>query len=461
MASSKKVVKLKKRRQINIGTVVFIFIIIYISASIIYASSKEKISIYEVQEANLAKDLSVTGVITRKEQLYYTNSSGYVNYYLQNGRRMKKNAMVYSIDANRSIYGLLGTSVEIEWTADNMAEIKRMIAAFNSSYTGSSFKSVYDLKESVLSKAGEMSDQNFLANMQDIAADTNLTDTFQFISSDCSGLICYTSDSLDGLTPEMVNASTFNMEDYLVSSLRTRELVNEGSPVYKVITSDEWQIVCPITMEQYIALQERTRLNFTITKDELSLTAPIEFSLRGSEYYMTIFLSRYLANYLDDRFLTLDINLSENKGLKIPLSAVLSKDFYLVPLDYLTQDGDSTDTGLNVVSYNAQTGEADYTFAKAEVYYQDDDYAYIDKTLFTPGTTIYCAATGESMQLNMTNSLEGVYCVNRGYAVFRRIERIEENDSYITVKKGTSGGLSAYDHIALNAGTVQENSLIY
>lgn len=461
MSSSGNVVKLKKRKQINIGTVIFIFIVLYISASVIYASNKEKISIYEVQEANLARNLTVTGVITREEQIYYSEAAGYINYYLQDGRRMKKEATVYSIDANRSVYDLLGTAGEIELTEDDMSEIKRMIAAFSSTYTGEDFSSVYNLKESVMLKAVELSDWNLLESMQDIAANTGITSSFQFVKSDCSGLISYTSDSLDGLTPNMVNAATFQTENFTSSSLRTHELLSAGAPVYKVITSDQWQIVCPVTMEQYIGLQERTKLNFTITKDDFTFSAPVEFSLRGSEYYMTISLSRYAANYLKDRFLTLEINLTEDKGLKIPVSSILTKEFYLVPEEYFIQGGDSVDLGLNVVTYNTQTGEPEYEFVKTEIYYQDDTYAYIDKSLFSAGTMIYCATTGEVLQIGMTGSLEGVYCVNRGYALFRRIERIEENDSYVIIKRGTSGGLSAYDHIALNADNVVESSVIY
>ncbi len=208
-------------------------------------------------------------------------------------------------------------------------------------------------------------------------------------------------------------------------------------------------------------LKERTSLRFTVKKDDFSFRAPVEFTLRGSDYYMVVNMAYYGTNYLDDRFLELEIMLSQDKGLKIPKTAITTKDFYVIPLQYFTVGGDSNDTGLYVVSYSAQTGQPEYRFMAAEIYYQDSENAYVDKDAFLAQTTIYCPDTQETMTLAQISTLEGVYQVNRGYAVFRRVERVEENGDYVVVAKGTSKGISVYDHIALNAGNVIDSSIIY
>lgn len=51
--------------------------------------------------------------------------------------------------------------------------------------------------------------------------------------------------------------------------------------------------------------------------------------------------------------------------------------------------------------------------------------------------------------------------MNKGYTVFRRIEKEYENNEYCIVKKDTPYGLSVYDHIVLNADYVKEQSIIY
>ena len=202
-------------------------------------------------------------------------------------------------------------------------------------------------------------------------------------------------------------------------------------------------------------------MKFTIEKNDFTFTAPVEFVQKASQYYVIITMTKYGPNYLKDRFLTLDIILSEENGLKIPKSSVVNKEFYLVPLECLTEGGDSNESGLTLVNYNAQTGQPEYIFHQTEIYYQDEEFAYISKNLFDSGTMIYDSSTGEIVPLARTGVLTGAYNINRGYAVFRRIEIVEEDEDYVIIRKGTSSGLSVYDHIALNAETVTEDSIIY
>ena len=65
------------------------------------------------------------------------------------------------------------------------------------------------------------------------------------------------------------------------------------------------------------------------------------------------------------------------------------------------------------------------------------------------------------MLYTFVNKLEGAYNINKGYAVFKRIERIKTENGYSIVKKNSASGLSAYDHIALNAEHVVEDAVIY
>ena len=57
--------------------------------------------------------------------------------------------------------------------------------------------------------------------------------------------------------------------------------------------------------------------------------------------------------------------------------------------------------------------------------------------------------------------LEGVYCINQGHAVFRRIEILDQNEEYAIVSKNTAYGLARYDHIVRNADKVDEEEILY
>ena len=60
---------------------------------------------------------------------------------------------------------------------------------------------------------------------------------------------------------------------------------------------------------------------------------------------------------------------------------------------------------------------------------------------------------------NDTDSLIGVYNINKGYAVFKQINIIYENEEYAIIETKTSYGISLYDHIALDASKIKENEL--
>ena len=66
----------------------------------------------------------------------------------------------------------------------------------------------------------------------------------------------------------------------------------------------------------------------------------------------------------------------------------------------------------------------------------------------------------EQYTLSKTAKLKGVYNINRGYAVFRQIDIIDQNEEYSVLQTGTSYGLSLYDHIALNGNEISEGELI-
>ena len=58
------------------------------------------------------------------------------------------------------------------------------------------------------------------------------------------------------------------------------------------------------------------------------------------------------------------------------------------------------------------------------------------------------------------DELIGVYNINKGYAVFKQINIMSQNEDYAIVETKTSYGLSLYDHIALNGSKVKENQLM-
>ena len=58
--------------------------------------------------------------------------------------------------------------------------------------------------------------------------------------------------------------------------------------------------------------------------------------------YGKVDFDKFMVQFASDRFIDFEIVSDEAAGLKIPVSSVTSKEFFTVPVDYLTQGGDAT-----------------------------------------------------------------------------------------------------------------------
>ena len=86
---------------------------------------------------------------------------------------------------------------------------------------------------------------------------------------------------------------------------------------------------------------------------------------------------------------------------------------------------------------------------------------YVDKKSFKEGDVIISEKNKSRYVVSDVDVLEGVYCINQGYAVFRRIEILDQNEEYAIVAKSTAYGLARYDHIVRNADKVDEEEILY
>ena len=82
----------------NLGTLIFLIIVIYLMAYILSYLGKSKLAIYEVSASDIVDSIDGTGVILRKETLVHTEQSGYINYYVQEGSMVRQNGTVYTVD---------------------------------------------------------------------------------------------------------------------------------------------------------------------------------------------------------------------------------------------------------------------------------------------------------------------------------------------------------------------------
>ncbi|MBE5967987.1 MAG: hypothetical protein E7255_13665 [Lachnospiraceae bacterium] len=461
MSRNQKVVKFRKRKSLNIGIAVFLVIFIYIIINIYIYLTKNHISIYEVHEGTTAQDNRITGLILRKEKVITSDGAGYISYFQKEGARVSKNSSVYAVDESRQIVDvILSGDVPITLSKKNNAEIKYEIMSFQKNYSKSDFSAVYNFKEEADNLVLDLLNTTMLDHGHTIQEDTGLDYSYQMYKSKASGVISYYVDNYETVTENTISSDLFQRDNYDRTSLRTTTMLPPNSPVYKIITSDQWSLLLPLKKEQYAGLQEKETIKFTIRKDDVDAKAKISLLQKGSEFYAKLTMDKYMTNYLNDRFLEVDLKINGVEGLKIPKTSIVEKNFYMVPLEYFTEGGDSGKSGLIVEQYS-KNGEVSYQFVPVDIYYEDEIYGYVDTEMFEVGTGIVSDGNMDRFTLTQMNKLTGVYCVNTGYSVFKRIEVLYEDKEYCIIEKNTLSGLSAYDHIALDGSTAVDQAIIY
>ncbi|NLL73547.1 MAG: hypothetical protein GX237_08465 [Clostridiales bacterium] len=463
MSRDKRVVKFKKRKTLNIGIIIFLILFLYIAINIYIYFTKEHISIHEVQEGYNVVDNRVTGLILREEKIFYNDKAGYVYYFQKEGERVAKNSSIYSVNDSTQIMDII-TSGEEHFTLseDTTKQFQYEIMKFHNNYSDYDFSYVYNFKLDVESAMVNILNQNMLDKGLQIQEETGFAYTYDVFKSEASGLISYYMDDFENVTKNNIIMDMFNVDNYKKTDLRSSELIAVNNPVYKLVTSENWSIILPITNDQYEKLLGKDKIDFTILADNFTTSAPINIFQNplDSLYYAELTMDKLVSNYLDYRLIDIELHIEAVEGLKVPLSAITTKDFYMVPLNYFTTGGNTDEKGLVKEEYDKDTGEVNLIFVSADIYNQDEIYGYVDTRQF-PHNTWIRSVDGDRYQLSVTDKLTGVYNVNKGYAVFNRIEIIYQNESYCIVKKDTDYGLSLYDHIALDYTTVIEQSIIY
>jgi len=216
-------------------------------------------------------------------------------------------------------------------------------------------------------------------------------------------------------------------------------------------------------------LKDRSTIRVKFLKDDMTQNGDFSIITIDGDKYGQIDFNKGLIRYASDRFLDIELVTNTVVGLKIPLTSIVTKDFYVIPSRMST-------TQDNQTGFTLYEGKNKTTFKNVSIYASIDDSSvsklavdqaeqpqiyYVDKSSFKEGDALINTDTGEKYVIGETDTLEGVYCINKGYAVFRRIEILDENEEYAIVSKNTTYGLSRYDHIVRNADQVKEEDILY
>ena len=462
MSHKKKnnIVRYKKPFHINIGVIIFVVIFVYFAVCLISYATKQHVSVYEVQKGQIAQKNIYTGLILRTEEIVTADSSGTVNYYITEGDKVGKNDLVCSIDEEGDISdqiseaGLDGTQL----SESSLEELEDTIKTYVNNFSEMSFYDVTSFKTDIDAQVQESLYRSALESLSEETDAAVGNNTFEFLYSETDGIAAMYTDGFESVTPDTFEDSMFDTSAYTKSNLNSTQSVASGDAVYKLCTDENWYIMVPVDEETAQEYEEEEYANVTFRKDNTEATPEVEVRQYDDQYYLVLSFNSSMVRFISDRYVELEIGNDDTKGLKIPNSAIVEKEFIVIPKKYFTEGGDSTDQGVIKVVEGKDGSTVE--FIETELYYETETAYYVSEDDLELGDQIQNPDTSEIYTLETTDSLQGVYNINKGYAVFKQIEIIAQNEEYAILQTGTSYGLSLYDRIAMDGTEISEGELV-
>lgn len=444
---------------------ILIFIVILIFINVVYGifrfATAKHIAGYEVRTGSLENNTVYTGIALRQETVVGSEYPGHINYYTREKDRLGAGQLAYTIDESGEVAQAIGAQQADAsvFTSEDYSDLQNEITPFAASFDPASFHSLYEFKDTLNSEIQKITSKSVLNDINALAEDDS---SIHYCSSEDTGYIVYNTDGYEGLTFDALTAADFNQANYEKKELENNAVVSSGDPAYKLETAEDWEIAIQLPDDETaaeLADEGVIKVKFLANQLESYATVTTRKDSDGQNY-ADLALTNSMMAFCTDRFIQLEIITDDTRGLKIPVSALVDDEFYVIPSDYVTEGTGGAEQVLRqtVNDSGQQTVETvtvtPYGTAK-------DGSFYVDQSSLRKNDVLVKLNSSETFTVGETVKLQGVYNINEGYADFRQVSVLRQNDEYAIVKSDTTYGLREYDYIVLDADNMSPNEFIY
>lgn len=456
-----KIIKYRKPLRINIGMVIFAVIFVYIIICVFMYFTQKHIEAHQVTMGSLSSNNIYRGIALRDEEIVNAQKTGYVNYYAREGERVGVGNLVYTLDESGRLADYISTeNSDSTLTERDLSELKSEILGFKNNFDEEYFSSVYDFKYNVKGTVLKLANANILESIDKINA-SGMSELISFCRAPVTGIVIYSVDGYETLRLEEFTSDLFDLKTYEKTQLISNDLVEAGQPVYKVSKDEDWSVVIQTDRDKADELLDAEYVKVRFLKNQDTSWGEVSsYTNADGDVFIKLTFTNSMVTFCTDRFIDIELILEEDTGLKIPNSAIVQKEFFIVPKEYVVQGGNSNSYGVMLETYG-EDGTATTEFTETTIYGETETEYYLDDMILRIGNYILKPESTEKYAISKRGSLKGVYNINKGYADFKQINILYENDEYSIVKSNTQYGLNVYDYIVLDAAAVEDNEFIY
>lgn len=458
-----------RRKQLNksgrtmnrIELAIFGAMTIYIIAVLISYMKVEPIQGYEIQMGSLSVAKTYTGIAIREEELLKSPYTGYINYFVREGERVSSRDTVYSVDESGKLASLLesGDTGEASYTDEELAEFRSEVIQYDRGFDSKEFNSVYDFKYSIEGSVMKLVNVNMYENLQTLNQ-SSLGGMVALCTAGQTGYVVYSTDGYETLTPEQITAEVFDQSAYEKTRVNNNDLIEKNATVGKLVTNENWSLMIPVDESRAAEMEEAEYVEVKFIKTQETSWGQVVIHRLADGIYAELIFNNSCVSFCTDRYIDIELVVNEKQGLKIPNSAIAEKEFFIIPADYMTKGGPNGNYGV-LKEKADENGNLVNEFVETNVYSSDEEEFYIDSSDLEIGNYICKMDSTEKMAISRTGTLTGVYNMNKGYADFKQITILAQNDEYSIVSSNTQYGLTVYDRIVLDAASVSNNEFTY
>lgn len=462
--------KLRAKRQrypVTFVTVVFALVLVFFAVQGIILLRHHSVSAYNVGmpgSDNVAG--TYRGMILRDERVLTASYDGYVNFFQTSGEWVSRSGYLATLDRD----GTAAEKIRARFygmdvlSPASKKKIRSVLKTAAGSFDTSVFSTVYearaDVEETILAALVRDSGSDYSEIFSE--------GVYETVTAPESGFFLNWTDGYEGASAENLSLKDFDPEKYTVSVVREGSQAAKGDNILKLALDNKFRLVFPLTENDIRILSGRKTISVRMSdgavfQGSFSMTYGSDGKPLGN-----ISFQKFGGNYLSSRFQEFNILDATVTGYKIPESAIVTKNFFVVPESMLTTAGANSANAV-VVLKGDQVESVLVT-----VYTHDSDpdnnlvigegQAYIYSDELKAGMTLLSSGSSqEQFVLGMQTTVEGVYQINSGYCIFKPIVRLRNSleTSYVVVSSGVRGGMRPYDRILLDASDMDENEIIF
>ena len=460
-----KIKKYRKPKNINLGMIIFGLIFVYIVICVGLSFKEKKIRGYVVAEGSLSASRVYEGIILRSETVVTGDKAGYVYYYPREGERVAVGDLIYTVDEAGQLSNLLNETAQEGNTLSEseLTQLRSELVNFSHGFSPENFGATYDFKYSLKNAVLKLANTSLADHISELSAQNGTI--IQNYYAGMSGIVTYWMDGYEELTVQDLRSDILEQKEYKKQQLSGNELIEQGEAIYKLNTSETWSVCIPYetTEAERLIEEENGYIKVRFLKNQYESWAEMKaVTGEDGDGFLQLIFNNSMLTFVNDRFLDVELLTQDQKGLKIPNSSIVEKEFFVVPTEYIIEGGKNGNQGVLRQSY-MEDGTISSEFVETSIYNyeQSESVYYLDTSQLQAGDVLLKQDSTETFIVSERATMIGVYNINKGYADFRRIEILSQNDEYAIVKSNSTYGLNVYDYIVLDADMVDENEFLY